>query len=284
MNINPTHSWDIFEKYVNVMNTYLNHFIACDKFINKDNDRLFLLINGLSTLTNVFKIMLKNTLNVDNAIETMEKSIYYYTQFIEQIEENMLCDLNVSSNSATIFVYKKTINHILFETIKSNADANGDDADADDDDDADADDADSDDADADNLLTIKNVDYLLLIYRSIFDKLIKTAHCAEQYNIDSHLCIKLIGIAKELCYNNTDETIFQREISNVMLFINHFSDYDNIITNEKRNDYIYLYIKKYKHYHLTLEGLCQKKTHIDYNEYIKKENMKHYIKWLSLYV
>lgn len=261
-NINPTYSWDIFEKYVNVMNTYLNHFIACDKFINKDNDRLFLLINGFSTLTNVFKILLKNTLNVDNAIENMEKSIYYYTQFIEQIEENMLCDLNVSSNSATIFVYKKTINHILFETIKPESDA---------------------DADTDNnILIIQNIDYLLLIYRSIFDKLIKTAHCAEQYNINSHLCIKLIGIAKELCYNNTDETIFQREISNVMLFINHFSDYNNVITSEKMIDYIYLYIKKYKHHHLSLDGLCHKKTHIDYNEYIKKENMNYYIKWLSL--
>ena len=235
--------------------------ILCNKFINKDNDRLFLLINGFSTLTNVFKIMLKNTLNLNISIENMEKSIYYYTQFIEQIEENMLCDLNVSSNSASIFVYKKTINNILFKDLSDN----------------------------NTNEIIKNVDYLLLIYRSIFDNLIKQSynvtHSNNNDNNDNdtiHFITNLRNASLELCKNNIDEIIFRREMTNVMLFINHFSDTNESITPRKKYDYIYLYIKKYKHFNLTIERLYQKKIQLDYDDKLNKSNTNNYIKWLVL--
>ena len=270
--INLTYSWEIFEKYVNVMNTYLNHFITCNKFVNKDNDRLFLLINGFSTLTNVFKIMLKNTLNVDIAIEKMEKSIYYYTQFVEQIEENLLCDLNVSSNSASIFVYKKTINTILFKEVSNTTM--------------------QDTTMQDTMQIIKNLDYVVLVYRSIFDNLIKQSYIIKNnhtynenhtYNYSTHLITKLRNASLELCINNKDETNFLREITNVMLFMNHFADSNECLTPEKKYDYTYLYIKKYKHFNLTLEGLYYKKIQMDYNDKLEKYNINHYIKWLVLH-
>ena len=105
-------SWTIFPHYVRIMNEYLNHFTASDKYKKGDKDRKYLLLNGFSTLTHVFKITL-NCETLELAIENTEKAIYYYTQFIEQMEENIMHDLNVSSNNASLFVYKKTINHLL---------------------------------------------------------------------------------------------------------------------------------------------------------------------------
>ena len=39
-------SWDIFPKYVNVINEYLTHYTSNKKFKNQDNDYLYLLQNG----------------------------------------------------------------------------------------------------------------------------------------------------------------------------------------------------------------------------------------------
>lgn len=103
---------DIFPQYVTIMNDYLTHFTSSKKYLKKDKDGDYLLLNGLSTLTHVFKITL-NHADLPKAIENTEKAIFYYIQFIEQMEENIMYDLNVSSNNASLFVYKKTIHHFI---------------------------------------------------------------------------------------------------------------------------------------------------------------------------
>ena len=94
------HSWDIFPEYAKIMHNYLIHFTASKKYKQRGKDGTYLLINGFSTLTHVFKITLKHQQNVSEAsiseasiseaIDNTEKAIYYYTQFIEQIDENIL--------------------------------------------------------------------------------------------------------------------------------------------------------------------------------------------------
>ena len=106
-------SFSIFQDYTKIIHTYIYHFSQSEKFQKPAaSDKLYLLINGFNTLTHVFKIILRSTFDSDWALENMEKSLYYYTQFIEQMDENILYDLNISSNSASIFVYKKTIGEI----------------------------------------------------------------------------------------------------------------------------------------------------------------------------
>jgi len=225
-------SWTIFPHYVRIMNEYLNHFTGSDKYKKGDKDRKYLLLNGFSTLTHVFKITL-NCETIELAIENTEKAIYYYTQFIEQMEENIMHDLNVSSNNASLFVYKKTIQHLL-------PDANA---------------------------PAKNIDYVLLLYRLIVDDLLKTEY-------DAFIPTKLINISMELCRNNTCEIMFQREMTNIMLFINHFPSTERILY-----EYIYLYIKKYKQCDLTLPQLCLKKIQPNYVDKLN-ESANTYIKWL----
>ena len=105
-------SWHVFHQYTNVMNEYFTHFSQSTKFVNSDRDKLYLLLHGLSTLNHVFTTLLHNTLDSKLALKHMNESIFYYTQFIDQIEENALNDLNVSSISASVFVYSKTLNSI----------------------------------------------------------------------------------------------------------------------------------------------------------------------------
>jgi hypothetical protein len=179
---NEMPSWAIFIKYVKVMNDYLIHFTASEKFVKEDKDRIYLLINGFTTLTHVFKITLND---IDLAVENTEKSIYYYTEFIKQVKENSMYDLNVSSNNASLFVYKKTIYAFLPE-VKG---------------------------EKNNIL--KNVDTLLLIYYQLFESLLQAGY-------NSLIPTKLINMAIELCRNTRDEDTFQQELLNISLFMNHF--------------------------------------------------------------
>lgn len=193
-------SWEIFPQYVNVMNEYLNHFTGSEKFKKRDKDSNYLLINGFITLSHVFKIMLNAGQaeqvqaeqvqaepwqpNDVQALDNMEKSIYYYTQFIEQMEESILYDLNVSSNNASLFVYKKTIANLL-PTSPAKPD-----------------------------ITHQNMTKLLRIYQQLFEHLIQIDLVTLQ--------AKLINIAIEICRHNQDETSFQRELDCLELFLKHF--------------------------------------------------------------
>lgn len=236
----------IFHKYVTIMNDYLNLFPLLEKYKKKEKDSLYLLINGFITLTHIFQITLNQT-GVIQAVENTEKSIYYYTQFIEQMEENILYDLNISSNNASLFAYKKTI-YMLPKTRVESIDKN----------------------------IIKSVDLLLLIYRRLFDILL----LGNIY--DSRIPSKLINIAMELCRTNQGETFFQGEIQNSLLFLNHFAPHEQIVNIFKETiyDYIYIYIKLYKHHSLTLNGLCQKKIQSNYEEKLKESSATNYIQWL----
>ena len=265
-----TTSWAIFHQYVTVMNDYLTHFMATEKFKKRDCDSNFLLMNGFTTLTHVFKITLNHinandTINANNnvekAIEQTDHSIYYYTQFIEQMEENIMYDLNVSSNAASLFVYKKTIQHLLTKSDTKN------------------------EVQKNEVLkneVLKNVDYVLLLYRTILDMLLP---CYMLLPCHTHklLPLHLLAIAFELCQNNTTEATFKQELLNVLLFINHFPAAAGTSTERaNRYDYIHLYVKKYKHRELTLAELCQKKAHPSYADKLKNETPNNYIKWLFL--
>jgi hypothetical protein len=231
-------SWTIFPQYAQIMNAYLTHFMASVKYQKEDKDGLYLLINGFTTLTHIFKILLNTTGGLSQAIESTEKAIYYYTEFIEQMEENIMHDLNVSSNNASLFVYKKTIYHLQPETRES-------------------------------CPSKKNVDYLLLLYRSIFD------HLLEADIVPAEIPEKMLKAAMALSRHTGDETLFTQELNNVLLFIQHFP------LGKNYYDAIYLYLKKYKHRTLTLADLCQKKIQPNYSAKLN-EPAANYIKWLLL--
>ena len=97
---------DLFSQYMNVINDYLTKFSQFNKL---EDDKSYLQLNGINTITHVFNITLRQTADTELAFENMRQAVNYYIPFIEQMNEISLYDLNISSNSASIFVYKKTI-------------------------------------------------------------------------------------------------------------------------------------------------------------------------------
>lgn len=256
-------SWNIYKHYVNIMTDYLLHYTSSKKFKKKEEDCIYLLQHGFSTLTHIFKITLREKLNVNEAIENTKKGIIYYTEFIEQIEENSMYDLNISSVNAAAFVLKKTIIDIKVDDNK-----------------------DSSVADDTNIKKIKNFEHLLIIHRDIFELL-------TMYGYNSTIPDKLMDFAFDFLMDFSDndtnietltikEGILTKQLSNIIIFMNHFPEYDKDLYQCEHYiyDYIQVYVKKYKHIHLSIEKIYQKKISTDYYLKLHNNSIKKYIKWL----
>jgi hypothetical protein len=95
------------DKYNLLIDAYMIHFRDAISATKKNKN--FLMLKGLNALTHIFNITLEHTNDLNRAVENTQLAINYYTQFIEQIEENSIYDLNLCANSAVLFIYKKTI-------------------------------------------------------------------------------------------------------------------------------------------------------------------------------
>ena len=239
-------SADIFTQYVNVMNEYLVHFTQSSKYKKNERDKLYLLLNGLSTLTHVFNVILFNTVKPVLALENMQKSIYYYTQFIDQIEENALNDLNISSISASVFVYNKTINEI-----KNN----------------------ENNVEQEQRYFLSNCTKLVELYRIIIDLFIYNDMEIKETIKKTTNCIN------QMCKNGSDEKTLDTVLTNVSVFLHHLLEENSIYNKINIYDIILVYLKKYKEVKLSVEGLCKKKA-LSNDYYDLKTNAASYIKWL----
>jgi hypothetical protein len=243
------------------MTDYLLHYTSSEQFKKKENDSIYLLQNGFSTLTHIFKITLREKLDLNQAVENTKKGIVYYTEFIEQMEENSMHDLNISSVNASVFVVKKTISHITINN--------------------------SNNIDNDTVQKIKNFEHLLIIHRDMFELL-------TMYGYNSNIPDKLITIAFDICMEFNDnnfelqtikEERFTEQLSNIIIFINHFPEHNKDLYQCEHYiyDYIELYIKKYKHIYLSINQVYQKKISSDYYTRLENDTIKKYIKWLITY-
>ena len=97
----------LLSNYLKLLDIY--HFLFKKNIMTKKiNYMNFIYYQGLKTLKHLFIFLLHHTHNNMFTYYHCEKGIYYYTEFISQIEnENSF--LKLSSNDAIIFVYKKTI-------------------------------------------------------------------------------------------------------------------------------------------------------------------------------
>jgi hypothetical protein len=96
-----------FIKLLDIYHLLFNKNIMTKK-INYMN---FIYYQGLKALKHIFIFLLHHTRNYTFTYYHCEKGIYYFTEFISQIEnENSF--LKLSSIDAIIFVYKKTIYNI----------------------------------------------------------------------------------------------------------------------------------------------------------------------------
>jgi hypothetical protein len=107
---------DAIALYIELLLEYY-HFIQDNIKDKKCNS--FIVVRGLDTLTNVFKLILLSTKNMDYVCCYTQKAFYYYVEFICQTSEMEKLFLQMTSRDAVIYVYKKTICDINKTIVKS---------------------------------------------------------------------------------------------------------------------------------------------------------------------
>ncbi len=110
---------EILLKYFDLIHEYTNNFKKNIK-INNINHKKFVFNKGLNCIIIIYSIILINTNDLDIVISDTRKGLYYYIEFIEQTLSNKDLNLNLTTQDAILFVYKKTINNLKIDTNVSN--------------------------------------------------------------------------------------------------------------------------------------------------------------------
>jgi hypothetical protein len=99
---------EILTKFISVIVEYMRFVSEKMPMKNKSYCR-FVFERGVDTLIHVFSFLLYYTKNLELTVYHTQKAYYFYVEFIEQISDDNVNFLKLSSSDATLFVYKKTI-------------------------------------------------------------------------------------------------------------------------------------------------------------------------------
>ena len=109
---------DILSKFVIVIVDYMRLISQKITMKNKEYYK-FIFERGIETLRHVFFMIFYYTKNLELTFYHTQKAYYFYIEFIEQISDDNVAFLHLSSRDATLFVYKKTIYDINNEYKKT---------------------------------------------------------------------------------------------------------------------------------------------------------------------
>jgi hypothetical protein len=167
---------DILTKFVSVIIEYMK--FMCEKIIMKNKHYYrFIFERGVETVIHVFTNILFYTKNLDLAFYHSQKAYYFYIEFIEQISDENITFLQLSSRDAILFVYKKTLFEINQEYKKSLPELSNDDK---------------------NI--ISTMDTYIAIYKKIISHIIYNPDFSYTNNVDhiNNNCGKLKFLTDEL--------------------------------------------------------------------------------------
>ena len=99
---------DILNKFVSIIVEYMRLISKKISMKNKAYYR-FIVERGLETVIHVFSVTFYYTKNLDITVYHGQKAYYFYIEYIEQISDDNITFLQLSSRDAILFVYKKTI-------------------------------------------------------------------------------------------------------------------------------------------------------------------------------
>ena len=99
---------EIALKLVEVIVEYMR-FVTNKITIKNNAYWRYIFERGVNTLIHVFSIIFLCTKNLELTHYHTQKAFYFYIEFIEQISDDSVTFLQLSSRDATLFVYKKTI-------------------------------------------------------------------------------------------------------------------------------------------------------------------------------
>lgn len=99
---------EMFSRYMSLVSEFCSQAEDSIK-VNKFEYFSYVSVKGLETLTHVFRMLLLYTKNLDLTFYNCKKALYYYLEFIGQIGDDNHEFLKLTSNDASLFVYKKTV-------------------------------------------------------------------------------------------------------------------------------------------------------------------------------
>ena len=99
---------EITIKFIDVMLSFIR-LISQKLLSTKQTHYTFIVVRGIDTISHVFELAYCITKNLEVSYYCSQKAFYFYTEFIEQISDDNVSFLKLSSRDATQFVYKKTI-------------------------------------------------------------------------------------------------------------------------------------------------------------------------------
>jgi hypothetical protein len=99
---------EILNKFVRVLVEYMRLISETITMKNKQYYK-FIFERGIETLIHIFSIIFYYTKNLELTFYHCQKAYYFYIEFIEQISDDNITFLQLSSRDAILFVYKKTI-------------------------------------------------------------------------------------------------------------------------------------------------------------------------------
>ena len=98
--------FEIYNKYFGIINEFLIHYLNSHDINNEKSKKN--LENGLLCINHVFKFLILYTKNLDLTIYHSQRALYFYVEFMEQVNSENHSFLQLTSNDAVLFVYKKT--------------------------------------------------------------------------------------------------------------------------------------------------------------------------------
>jgi hypothetical protein len=98
----------VLNKYFLVMNEYITFMIETIKISNTYYFQ-YILIKGFETMSHVFIQLLLYTKNVNIVFYNTQKSFYFFSEFIEQINNSENAYLKLNCKDAILYDYEKTI-------------------------------------------------------------------------------------------------------------------------------------------------------------------------------
>ena len=110
---------EILTKFVSIIVEYVRLISKKISMKNKTHYK-YIFERGLETVIHVFSVTFYYTKNLDITVYHSQKAIYFYVEYIEQISDDNITFLQLSSRDAVLFVYKKTIYDLNNEYKNSN--------------------------------------------------------------------------------------------------------------------------------------------------------------------
>ena len=99
---------EILNKFVMAIIDYMRLISEKINMKNKPYYK-FIFERGIETVMHIFSIIFYFTKNLELTFYHTQKAYYFYIEFIEQISDDSVTFLQLSSRDAILFVYKKTI-------------------------------------------------------------------------------------------------------------------------------------------------------------------------------